>query len=130
MFVWEMRSKLPELRREAAEVSREETHYKHWSNKLKGKAYADDKRGAVPKSIRVAEESNKLSSNFHPRPFKVVQKTKNEVTARNDVGVESSAVQRLSRTTMSRRVRPWPVMAVVQLFVRETNRNQNQHQQK
>ena len=52
-------------------------------------------RGAVPKSIRVgdavplkAEKSNKLSSNFHPSPFKVVQKTGSEVTVRNDVGVE------------------------------------------
>ena len=72
MSVREMRSKLPELRRETVDVSREETRDKDWSNKLKGKTYADDKRGAVPKSIRVgdamllkAEKSNKLSSNFH-----------------------------------------------------------------
>ena len=67
MFGREMRSKLPELRRETVDVSREETRDKDWSNKLKGKKYADDKRGAVPKSIRVgdavllkAEKSNKL----------------------------------------------------------------------
>ena len=91
MFGREMRSKLPELRRETVDVSREETRDKDWSSKT----YADDKRGAVPKSIRVgdavllkAEKSNKLSSNFHPSPFKVVQKTGSEVTVRNDVGVE------------------------------------------
>ena len=77
------------------DVSREETRDKDWSNKLKGKTYADDKRGAVPKSIRVgdavrlkAEKSTKLSSNFHPSPFKIVQKTGSEITVRNDVGVE------------------------------------------
>ena len=62
---------------------------------MKGKTYAEDKRGAVPKSIRVgdavllkAEKSNKLSSNFHPSPFKVDQKTGSEITVRNGVGVE------------------------------------------
>ena len=62
---------------------------------MKGKAYADEKRGAVPKSIEVgdevllrAEKSNKLSSNFCPSPFKVVQKTGSEVTVKNDAGVE------------------------------------------
>ena len=81
--------------RETVDVSREETRNKDWLNKLKGKTYADDKRGAVPKSIRVsdavllkAEKSNKLSSNFHPSPFKVIQKTGSEVTVRNDLGVE------------------------------------------
>ena len=95
MFGREMRSKLPELRRETVDVSREETRDKDWSNRLKGKTYADDKRGAVPKSIRVgdavllkAEKSNKLSSNFHQSLFKIVQKTGSEVTVRNDVGVE------------------------------------------
>ena len=55
MFGREMRSKLQELRRERVDVSREETRDKDWSNKLKGKTYADDKSGAVPKSIRVGD---------------------------------------------------------------------------
>ena len=95
MFGKEVRSKLPELRRETVDILREETRDKDWSNKLKGKTYADNKRGAVPTSIRVddavllkAEKSKKLSSNFHPSPFKVVQKTESEITVRNDVGVE------------------------------------------
>ena len=47
MFGREMRSKLPELRRESVNVSREEARDKDWSKKLKGQEYADDKRGAV-----------------------------------------------------------------------------------
>ena len=75
----EMRTKLPELRIETVEVPREEVRDCNWSNKLKGKAYADARRDATPKSVRIgdtvllkAEKSNKLSTNFCPRPFKVV----------------------------------------------------------
>ena len=95
MFGREMRSKLPELRRETVDVSREATRDTDWSNKLKGKDYADEQRRAVPRSLRVgdavllkAEKTNKLSSNFCPSPFKVVQKTGSEVTLRNENGVE------------------------------------------
>ena len=35
-----------------------------------------------------AEKTNKLSSNFNPAPFKVVQKTGTEVTLRNEAGVQ------------------------------------------
>ena len=95
MFGREMRSKLPELRRETVDVSREATRDTDWSNKLKGKDYADEQRRAVPRSLRVgdavllkAEKTNKLSSNFCPSPFKVVQKTGSDVTLRNENGVE------------------------------------------
>ena len=71
MFGREMRSKLPELWRETVQVPREEVHDCDWSNKLKGKAYADGRRGATPESIRVgdtvllkAEKPNKLSTKF------------------------------------------------------------------
>ena len=91
----EMRTKLPELRRETVEVPREEVRDCDWSNKLKGKAYADARRDATPKSVRIgdtvllkAEKSNKLSTNFCPRPFKVVQKTGTEVRVRNEAGEE------------------------------------------
>ena len=77
MFGREMRTKLPELRRKAAEVPREEVRDRDWSNKLKGEAYADARRSATPKSIRIgdtvllkAEKSNKLSTNFRPSPLK------------------------------------------------------------
>ena len=95
MFGHEVRSKLPELRRETVGVPGEEVQERDWSSKLKGKAYADLKRGATPKSIRVgdtvllkAEKTNKLSTNFNPAPFRVVQRTGTEVTLRNEAGVQ------------------------------------------
>ena len=95
MFGHEVRSKFPELRRETVGVPGEEVRERDWSSKLKGKAYADLKRGATPKSIRVgdtvllkAEKTNKLSTNFNPAPFKVVQRTGTEVTLRNEAGVQ------------------------------------------
>ena len=49
----------------------------------------------MPKSIQISdnvllkvEKSNKLSSNFHPSPFKVVQKTGTVVTVINEAGEE------------------------------------------
>ena len=86
---------MPELKRETVQVPLEEVRDRDWSNKLKGKVYADSRRGATPKSIRVgdtvllkAEKSNKLLTNFRPNPFKVVEKTGSEVTVRSDAGVE------------------------------------------
>ena len=35
-----------------------------------------------------AEKSNKLSTNFHPSPFKLVQKTGTKVTVRKEAGKE------------------------------------------
>ena len=51
MFGREMRTKLPELRREIVEVPREEVRDHDWSNKLKGKDYADARRGAMPNLV-------------------------------------------------------------------------------
>ena len=65
------------------------------TTRLKGKTYADLKRGATAKNIRVgdtvllrADKTNKLSTNFNPAPFEVIQKTGREVTLRNETGVE------------------------------------------
>ena len=95
MFGREFRSKLPELKRETVGVPGKEVRERDWSSKLKGKAYADLKRGAMPKSLLVgntvllkAEKTNKLSTNFNPDPFKVVHKTGSEVTLRNKAGIE------------------------------------------
>ena len=70
------------------EVPREEVRDQDWLNKLKGKAYADGHRGAMAKSIWIgntvllkAEKSYKLSTNFHPSPFKVVQQTGTEMAS-------------------------------------------------
>lgn len=53
-----------------------------WSSKLKGKAYAEEMRDTVSKSIALgdevllrAEKSNKLSSYFCSSPFEVIRKT-------------------------------------------------------
>ena len=83
MFGREMRTKLPELSRETVDLNRQGVHERDWSSKLKGKAYAEEMRGAVSmKSIEIgdevllrAEKSNKLSSNFCPRLFEVIGKT-------------------------------------------------------
>ena len=96
MFGREIRSKLPELKRDTVEVPSEEVQSERdWSGKLKGKTYADLKRGATAKNIRVgntvllrADKTNKLSTNFNPAPFEVIQKTGREVTLRNKTGVE------------------------------------------
>ena len=95
MFGREVRSKLPELKRETVGVPSEEVRQRYWTGKFKGKAYADLKRGATPKSIRVgdtvlleAEKTNKLSTNFNPDPFEFVHDTGSEVMLRNGAGVE------------------------------------------
>ncbi|CAH3025032.1 unnamed protein product [Porites evermanni] len=82
MFGREVRIKLPELRRETVDLNRQGVHERDWSSKLKGKAYAEEMRDAVSKSIELgdevllrAEKSNKLSSNFCPSPFEVIRKT-------------------------------------------------------
>ena len=95
MFGREMRSKLPELRRETTDVTREEVRDMDWSSKLSGKVYSASKRGVVSKSVEVGDnvllkvaKTNKLSPNFHPSPFKVVNKEREQVTVRDDSGVE------------------------------------------
>ena len=96
MFGQEMRTKLPELSRETVDLNRQGVHERDWSSKLKGKAYAEEMRGAVSmKSIELgdevllrAEKSNKLLSNFCPRLFEVIRKT---------------GVRLLSETTQDRR---------------------------
>ncbi len=76
-------------------MPRKEVRDRGWSNKLKGKAYADARRGATPKFVRIGdavllkgEKSSKLSPNFRLSPLKVVEKTGSEVTARNEAGEE------------------------------------------
>ena len=93
MFGRGMRTKLPELRRETVEVLREEVRDRDWSNKLKGKTYADVCRGARPKSILIgdtvllkAEKSNKLSINFRPSLFKVVRRLEQRLQSETKLG--------------------------------------------
>ena len=67
MFDREMRTKLPELRRETIDVAREEVRDRDWSNKLKGKAYMPMHVGVQPQSpyglvilLLKADKYNKL----------------------------------------------------------------------
>ena len=94
MFGREMRSKLPELRREM-QATDEEVRERDWLKKAKGKWYAGGRRGATDSAIKAgdvvlvkAQKINKLSSNFNPSPFLVVKKEGGEVTLRSDEGVE------------------------------------------
>ena len=95
MFHREVRSKLPQLKRETVGVPGEEVLKWDWWSKLKGKAYADLRSGATSKSKRIgdmvlwkAAKTNKLSTNFNPDRFKVVHKTGSEVTLKNKAVVE------------------------------------------
>ena len=95
MFHREVRSKLPQLKRETVGVPGEEVLKRDWSSKLKAKAYADLRSGATSKSKRIgntvlwkAAKTNKLSTNFNPDRFKVVHKTGSEVTLKNKAVVE------------------------------------------
>ena len=93
MFGHEVRSKLPELKRPTGVgVPGEEVRERDWSSRLKGKAYAGLRRGATPKSLRVGdtvllktEGNNKLSTDFNPAAFTVVQTTGTKVTLRNEI---------------------------------------------
>lgn len=92
---------MPELKGETVGVPGKDVQERDLFGKLKGKAYADLKRCATLKSIRVGntvlfkeEKTNKLSTNLKPDPFKVIHKTGSEVSLRNKASVE------LKRNTM------------------------------
>ena len=53
MFGREMRPKLPDLRHETTDGTREEVRDRNWSSKLSSKVYSDSRRGAVSKSVEV-----------------------------------------------------------------------------
>ena len=111
MFGRKMRSKLPELRRETVEISKEEIRDQDWSNKLKGKGDADNRRGATPQSIRIgdavllrAEKSNKLSSNynFNPSPFKSLTRREQKSHSETTLERNSNGIRCLLRSTISK----------------------------
>lgn len=94
MFGREMRSKLPDMRPEAT-VMDEQYRDKDWESKLKGKAYADEKRRAQHDSVKPgdqvlvkAQKTDKLSTNFEVTPQTVVSRKGNEVVVRGDDGAE------------------------------------------
>lgn len=106
MFRRPMRTKLPEMA-PTNNVFDEEYTDRDWRNKLSGKTYSDNRRGAVTDPVEVgdlvlvkAEKSHKLSANFDSTPYTVTKREGGEVTVRrNNDGQElrrhTTAVKRL-----------------------------------
>ena len=89
-----MRSKLPELRREAP-ITNEEIRDRDWARKLTQKDYVDTKRHAVESQVEVGDQVllrntkiNNLSPNYDPSPCEVTDRNRGEVTLRKKDGVE------------------------------------------
>ena len=89
-----MRSKLPELRREAP-ITNEEIRDRDWARKLTQKDYVDTKRHAVEGQVEVGEQVllrntkiNKLSPNYDSSPCEVIDRNRGEVTLRKKDRVE------------------------------------------
>ena len=94
MFGRKMRSKLPDLRREAP-VTSEEVRDRDWSRKLSQKDYVDAKRRAAESQVEIGDKvllrntkTNKLSPNYNPNPCEVLDRRGGEVTVRNSAGVD------------------------------------------
>ena len=94
MFGREMRTKLPDLKREV-QTTDAEVREKVWENKIKGTKYADEKRRAKNSGIESGDQvllkiqkTNKLSPNVHPDPLVIVKKDEGEVIQRSNQGVE------------------------------------------
>jgi len=94
MFGREMRSKLPDLRREAT-ITNEEVRDRDWSRKLSQKEYVDAKRSAVASEVEIGDKvllrnskTNKLSPNYDPKPCEVVDRKGGEVTVKSTAGAE------------------------------------------
>ena len=84
LFGRRIRTKLPELCERA--VNDEELRDRDWEKKTKAKIYADTSRGAQPCDLQVGDQvllkqkkSNKLSTNFQPEPYEIVERKGNSV---------------------------------------------------
>ena len=87
MFGRELKTKIPELRREKSQLD-EAIRDLDWKNKLVGKAKADDHRGAKPSTVEVGsqvllrntKEQRKLTSRYESSPYTVTGKEWTELT--------------------------------------------------
>lgn len=94
MFGRELRTKLPELRREEI-VNNEGVREADWENKLKGKIYADENRNAKPNNINTGDkvllkntQKGKLQTNFEYQPYTVVHRNDQEITVESQNGTQ------------------------------------------
>ena len=94
MFGRELKSKLPELRRDKS-VMDESIRDRDWSQKLSGKQYADKRRGAeqslaMPGDqvlLRNTKTHGKLESKFEHEPYTVETKEGQELSLRSKDGI-------------------------------------------
>ena len=95
MFGREIRTKLPELRRDKV-VLNEEILDRDWRNKVSQKVYTDAKRGAKENDIVPGDQvllkntkaTGKLAPNFESEPYTVKAKEGHELTLQSKDGNE------------------------------------------
>ena len=94
MFGREMRSKLPDLRKEAP-ITNEEVRDRDWSRMLSQREYVGAKRSAVASEVEIGDKellrnskTNKRSPNYNPNSCKAVDRKGGEVTVRSTAGAE------------------------------------------
>ena len=93
MFGRELKSKLPELRRDGI-VLNESTRDRDWSNKLIQKTYADYRRKASDSQVLPGDQvllkntksSGKLAPNFEAEPYTVLTKEGHELMLQSNEG--------------------------------------------
>ena len=94
MFGRELKSKLPELRRETS-VLDEGTRERDWSHKLTQKTYADCRRRASDSPVLPGDQvllkntrsSGKLAPNYETEPYTVLTKEGHELLLQSNEGV-------------------------------------------
>ena len=95
MFGRELKTKIPELRREKSQLD-EAIRDLDWKNKLAGKAKADDHRGAKASTVEVGgqvllrntKEQGKSASKYESSLYTVTGKEGTELTLKSQTGDE------------------------------------------
>ncbi|KAK3754565.1 hypothetical protein QZH41_017002 [Actinostola sp. cb2023] len=132
MFGRELRTKLPELRRDES-ISTEGTRDRDWSNKLAGKMYADIKRGATPNEVTPGDKvllkntknTGKLAPRFEPEPYTVQTKEGQELTLLSKEGVEYRRNSSMIKRKPQQRNRWTPTARTQQETVQKYNQTLN-----
>lgn len=92
LFGRKLRTKLPELGN--TNINNFEVRNRDRTHKEKGKMYSDEKRKAVPSTLKTGDQvfmkqgrENKLSTTFNPKPLTVLDKQGNSLLLESDQGV-------------------------------------------